>query len=62
MSWRETAVVLFGREVVEADWADDRGVMKDGLKHLVTTATGLRDGGYLVELLGGRPGAYLRVA
>lgn len=62
MSRRETAVVLYGREVVEADWADDRGAMKDGLKYLVTKAKGLRDGGYMVELLGGQHGPYQTAA
>jgi hypothetical protein len=62
MSRREIAVVLYGKEAVEAEWADDRGAMKDALKYLVTKAKALRDGGYLVELLGGRLGPYQRAA
>ena len=51
MSRREIAVMLYGNEAVKAEWSDDRGAMKDAVKYLVTKAKGLRDGGYLIELL-----------
>ena len=62
MSRREIATVLYGKEAVESEWADDRGSMRDAVKYLVSKAEGLRDGGYLVELLGGGLGPYLTAA
>jgi hypothetical protein len=62
MSRREMASVLYGQDAVDADWADDRGIMKDAIKYLVNKAEGLRDGGYLIELLGGQLGPYQEAA
>jgi hypothetical protein len=62
MNRREIACVLYGQEAVDADWADDRGIMKDAIKYLVNKAEGLRDGGYLIELLGGQLGPYQEAA
>ena len=36
--------------------------MKDSLKYIIRKAEGLRDGGYLVELLGAQMGMDQRVA
>jgi len=62
MSQREIAIVLYGQDAVNADWTDDRGAMKDAIRYLVNKAEGLRDGGYLVELLGGQLGPYQEAA
>ena len=62
MSRRDIATVLYGKERVESEWPDDRASMRDALKYLVSKAEGLRDGGYLVELLGGRLGPYQTAA
>jgi len=62
MCRREIAIVLYGRDGVNAGWTDDRGAMKDAVRYLVNKAQGLRDGGYLVELLGGQVGPYQEAA
>ena len=62
MSRREIAVVLHGVEAVDADWSNEYGTMKDSLKYIIRKAEGLRDGGYLVELLGAQMGMEQRVA
>jgi hypothetical protein len=62
MNRREIAGVLWGQEAVDADWADDRGIMKDSIKYLVNKAERLCDGGYLIELLGGQLGPYQEAA
>lgn len=54
MSRREIAIVLYGKSKVEAEWQS--GHMKDAIRYLVQKAEALRDGGYLVELLGGHVG------
>ena len=54
MTQREIAIVLYGKATVEAEW----GVasMKSTTRYLVNKAKALRDGGYLVELLGSQLG------
>lgn len=51
---REIAVVLFGRDRVEEDWSGPS--MKHTMRYLMLKAESLRDGGYLVELLGSQFG------
>lgn len=62
MSRREIAVTLYGEARVDAEWNDERGRMKDAVKYLVKRGQGLRDGGYLVELLGAQIGPELQAA
>ena len=62
MSRRDIAVVLNGKDAVEAEWGLETGTMKDAIRYIVRKAEGLRDGGYLVELLGAQTGLDLRVA
>jgi len=62
MSRRDIAAVLYGKEAAEAEWSDEFGAMRDSVKYIVKKAEGLRDGGYLVELLGGRLGPYQSAA
>lgn len=54
MNRREVATILYGKDRVDAEWRE--GHMKDAVKYLVQKAEALRDGGYLVELLGGHVG------
>ena len=56
MSRRDIAVILYGIERVEAEWSAPKRTMKDAVKYIVNKAENLRDGGYLVELLGARLG------
>ena len=49
---KETACVLYGAEAVEAEWSAGGSNMKDSLRYLLKKAEGLRDGGYLSDLLG----------
>ncbi|OZB19117.1 MAG: hypothetical protein B7X53_01200 [Hyphomonas sp. 34-62-18] len=51
MNRRDIAVVLFGAERVNAEWAGPS--QKHTIRYLVKKAEALRDGGYLTELLGG---------
>tara|TARA_R110001606_G_scaffold12165_2_gene52313 strand:- start:24020 stop:24868 length:849 start_codon:yes stop_codon:yes gene_type:complete len=62
MCRREIATVLYGKDAVDAEWSDDRGSMRDAIKYLVNKAESLRDGGYLIELLGGHLGPYQAAA
>ena len=62
MSRREIAVVLHGVAAVDAGWTNEHGTMKDSLKYIIRKAEGLRDGGYLGELLGAQMGMDQRVA
>lgn len=55
MTRRDIAVVLYGDEVVKEAWDDHS--MKSSMRYLVNKAEALRDGGYLVELLGSQLGA-----
>ncbi|MCR9194959.1 MAG: DUF2285 domain-containing protein [Hyphomonas sp.] len=54
MTQREIAVVLYGKATVEAEWGVTS--MKSTTRYLVNKAKALRDGGYLVELLGSQLG------
>ena len=56
MSRRDIAVVLNGKEAVDAEWGLETGTMKDAIRYIIRKAEGLRDGGYLVELLGAQTG------
>ncbi|MGB3626177.1 MAG: DUF2285 domain-containing protein [Henriciella sp.] len=56
LSRKEIARVLYGPEAVEENWGAVGSTMKDSLRYLVNKAKGLRDGGYLMELLGARLG------
>jgi hypothetical protein len=62
MRRREIAIVLYGPDAVDEGWTDDRGAIKDAIRYLVNKAQGLRDGGYLTELLGGQMGPYQEAA
>jgi len=54
MTHREIAVVLYGKAAVDAEWGVTS--MKSTTRYLVNKAKALRDGGYLVELLGSQLG------
>lgn len=54
--------MLHGAVAVDANWTNEHGTMKDSLKYIIRKAEGLRDGGYLVELLGAHQGMDQRVA
>ena len=56
LSRRDIAVVLYGLDRVETEWSDPRSSIKDAIKYLIKKAEGLRDGGYMVELLGAQLG------
>ncbi|MFN7056884.1 DNA -binding domain-containing protein [Hyphomonas sp.] len=62
MSRREIAVLLYGEARVADAWNDDRGSLRDAVKYLVRKAEALRDGGYLMELLGAQIGPNQKVA
>ena len=55
-SRKEIACVLYGAEAVEDGWSAGTSNMKDSLRYLIRKAEGLRDGGYLMELLGSQLG------
>ena len=56
MKQREIAAVIYGEGAVASDWADDCSTLRNQLRYVIRKAEGLRDGGYLVELLGARLG------
>lgn len=56
MSQREIASLLYGPATVAADWGVDGSALRAALRYVIRKAEGLRDGGYLVELLGARLG------
>jgi hypothetical protein len=56
MSQREIASLLYGPATVAADWGVDGSTLRASLRYVIRKAEGLRDGGYLVELLGARLG------
>ena len=62
MSRREIANVLYGKAAVDTEWPEGCGTMRDAIKYLVNKAESLRDGGYLIELLGGHLGPYQAAA
>jgi len=54
MSRKEIANVLYGSERVADEW--ESGRMRDSVNYLISRATGLRDGGFRIELLGSHLG------
>lgn len=62
MSRREIAIVLNGKAAVDAEWNDETATMRDAIRYIIKKAEGLRDGGYLVELLGSQIGIDQRAA
>jgi Uncharacterized conserved protein (DUF2285)/Family of unknown function (DUF6499) len=54
LSRRQIACVLYGEKAVRAEW--ETTAMKDALRYVVQKAEAMRDGGYLVELLGANLG------
>ena len=50
------------KDAVDAEWGLETGTMKDAIRYIIRKAEGLRDGGYLVELLGAETGLDQRVA
>jgi hypothetical protein len=56
MTQREIASRLYGPATVAADWGADGSALRAALRYVIRKAEGLRDGGYLVELLGARLG------
>jgi hypothetical protein len=56
MTQREIASLLYGPATVAADWGVDGSALRASLRYVIRKAEGLRDGGYLVELLGARLG------
>lgn len=57
MKQRDIAALIYGEEIVENDWGDDCSSVRSQLRYVIKKAEGLRDGGYLVELLGARLGS-----
>lgn len=56
LSRRDLAALIFGSDAVDSEWGEDGGTLRAHLRYVITKAEGLRDGGYLVELLGARLG------
>ena len=56
MKQREIAAVIYGEAAVASDWGDDCSALRNQLRYVIRKAEGLRDGGYLPELLGARLG------
>lgn len=54
MTHRDIAVVLYGQATVDAQWKTTS--MKSSLRYVINKAKALRDGGYLIELLGSQLG------
>jgi hypothetical protein len=54
MTHKEIAIVLYGKARVDAEWKTTS--MSSSLRYIVNKAKALRDGGYLVELLGAQLG------
>lgn len=54
MTQRDIAIVLYGETVVAGQWKTTS--MKSSLRYVINKAKALRDGGYLVELLGSQLG------
>lgn len=62
LSRRETAIVLYGLQRVEAEWSNPNSTIKNALKYVTRKAEELRDGGYMVELLGAQLGPQTQAA
>jgi hypothetical protein len=56
MSQREIASLLHGPKTVAEDWGVDGSALRASVRYVIAKAEGLRDGGYMVELLGARLG------
>ena len=56
MSQREIASLLHGPKTVAEEWGVDGSSLRASIRYVIAKAEGLRDGGYLVELLGARLG------
>ncbi|MFN4024172.1 MAG: DNA -binding domain-containing protein [Hyphomonas sp.] len=56
MSQREIASLIYGPGAVAGEWGTDVSALRASLRYVIRKAEGLRDGGYLVELLGARMG------
>ena len=56
MNQREIAVLLYGADTVAGEWGVAGSCLRASVRYLTSKALGLRDGGYLVELLGARHG------
>lgn len=56
LSQRDIARVIYGAEAVEKYWGEDGSCIRGQTRYVIKKAEGLRDGGYLVELLGTRIG------
>jgi hypothetical protein len=56
MSQREIAALLYGPKTVAEDWGVDGSSLRASVRYAISKAEGLRDGGYLMELLGARLG------
>lgn len=53
---REIAAIIYGAGAVESDWGDDCSSLRSQVRYVINKAKSLRDGGYMVELLGARLG------
>ena len=61
MKQREIAAVIYGEEAVASDWGDDSSALRNQLRYVIRKAEGLRDKGYLVDLLGARLGSDMSI-
>ncbi|MEM6898158.1 MAG: DUF2285 domain-containing protein [Pseudomonadota bacterium] len=52
LSQKEIAAVIYGGDVVSTSWGDDVSPLRNAIRYVIRKAEGLRDGGYLTELLG----------
>lgn len=62
MRHRDIAAVIYGKDAVDTHWGDDCSSIRSQLRYVIRKAEGLRDGGYLVELLGARLGPDVEAA
>jgi hypothetical protein len=62
MTRRDIAVLLYGDARVANGWTQGGGSLRDSIKYLVRKAQSLREGGYLIELLGMQAGPGLPAA
>lgn len=62
LTQREIAIIIYGENLVASEWGEDGGSLRAHLRYVIAKAETLRDGGYLVELLGAHLGGDLRAA
>lgn len=62
MSQREIAALLYGPGTVSEEWGRDGSALRASLRYVIRKAQGLRDRGYLGELLGARTSGDRQVA